>query len=102
MVQVTYQKRNGDIFDRFRTTYPTYKIGEETSMGWKVLDIKYKWGNKYYHTSEYYERVEKAFKRDLKISRIKNKIIFIYKNAIYIIGLLVLFKVFELSRITYL
>ena len=37
---VIYQKHNGDIIYRTRRTQPYYQIGNTTSMGWLVLDIK--------------------------------------------------------------
>ena len=51
MVQVTYQKQDGCIMQKLRKTMLPYKVGETTSMGWKVLDIEYKYTDKYY--SEY-------------------------------------------------
>ena len=50
-MQITYQKNNGCIFKRLRNTQLPYKIGETTSMGWKVLNIEYEYNNKFY--SEY-------------------------------------------------
>ena len=45
---ITYQKENGDIFYKpGKTTYGK-RVGDETSMGWKVLDIHYKYGDNYY------------------------------------------------------
>ena len=34
-------ERNGDLFYRYRKSKPQYDIGSYTSMGWKLLDIKY-------------------------------------------------------------
>lgn len=53
MVQITYQKPNGCIFQRYRNTTLPYKIGEITSMGWKVLNIEYEYNNKYYSEFQY-------------------------------------------------
>lgn len=53
--KIIYQKQNGDIFERNRTTLPTQRIGEYTSMGWKILDIKYYCQYKWYTTDEYYD-----------------------------------------------
>lgn len=54
--KVIYQKQNGEIFERHRNTIPDTKVGEYSSMGWKVLDIKiynqYRW---YSLATEYYE-----------------------------------------------
>lgn len=52
-MQVTYQKRDGTIIQRIRNTMLPYKIGQETSMGWKVLNIEYEYNNKYYPEYEY-------------------------------------------------
>lgn len=40
MYEVTYQKKNGEVFIRTRWTIPNYAIGEQTSMGWLVVDIR--------------------------------------------------------------
>lgn len=53
MYQITYQKSNGEIFYRIRNTLPRYSVGETTSMGWKLLDIKYCIYNKYYSFLDY-------------------------------------------------
>lgn len=52
-MQITYQKKDGCIFQRLRKTMLPYKIGEETSMGWKVLNIEYEYNNKYYSYFDY-------------------------------------------------
>ena len=61
--KIIYQKENGEIFERIRVTLPEYKIGEETSMGWKILDIKYYFQYKWYSSSEYSE-YKKALRRN--------------------------------------
>ena len=53
MYQITYQKANGEIFYRIRNTLPRYCIGEETSMGWTLLDIKYNFCDDYYSFLDY-------------------------------------------------
>ena len=52
MIQVTYQKNDGTIIQRYRKTMLPYKIGDETSMRWKVLNIEYD-NNNYYPEYEY-------------------------------------------------
>lgn len=37
---VIYRKTNGDIIYRARSTKPEYEVGQQTSMGWEVLDIR--------------------------------------------------------------
>lgn len=59
MMQITYQKDNGCIFQRYRSTTLPYKIGETTSMGWKVLNIEYEYKNKYYPEYKYNMLVQK-------------------------------------------
>lgn len=53
MYKVIYLKANGDIIERIRDTYPRYSIGEETSMGWVVLDILHRYNEGYYSYSTY-------------------------------------------------
>lgn len=48
-VMITYQKNNGEILLRPRKSAYDLKIGETTSMGWKVLDIHYLYNGNYYH-----------------------------------------------------
>jgi len=51
---ITFQKNNGDIIMRPRFGTYGLEIGDETSMGWKVIDIHYQFydGN-YYHKDDY-------------------------------------------------
>lgn len=37
---VIYKKASGEVIYRYLTTLPKYEVGQITSMGWKVLDIK--------------------------------------------------------------
>lgn len=52
-MQITYQKRDGDIIQKHRKTMLPYKIGDTTSMGWKVLNIEYGYKDKFYSECEY-------------------------------------------------
>lgn len=56
---ITYQKSNGDII--FRGLKHDYgkKIGEETSMGWKVLDIHYRYEGNYYKYDDFWKMIRK-------------------------------------------
>lgn len=38
---------------KIRKTVLPYKIGDTTSMGWKVLNIEYEYKDKYYPESKY-------------------------------------------------
>lgn len=80
MVQITYQKRNGCIIQRIRSTVLPYKIGDTTSMGWKVLNIEYEYKNKFYSEYKYSlllhkERqmcIKRKLARELYVKELKN------------------------------
>jgi hypothetical protein len=93
MIQITYQKRNGELFNRLRNTYVSYRVGDTTSMGWKVLDIKYKYGNKYYSPVEYDRIIDKKWKRAKKNLELKHKLKTIYDNLNHITLFLLLFRI---------
>lgn len=57
---ITYQKANGDILLRPRTSKYDLYIGKETSMGWKVLDIHYEYNGNYYHEQDYKKLIRKS------------------------------------------
>ena len=48
-----YQKTNGTLIYRTSKTKPTYNIGQTTSMGWLVIDIKKLYKGKLLSFSEY-------------------------------------------------
>ena len=73
MLQITYQKRNGIVFKRLRDTTPPYRVGEETSMGWKILNIEYEYNNKFYPSYEYYKLIEKNKQKIIKRIQLKKK-----------------------------
>jgi len=54
---ITYQKSNGEIFFRSRVSSGDLYVGKETSMGWKVLAIHYKYGENYYVEHDYRKQV---------------------------------------------
>lgn len=66
MLQITYQKKDGDIIQRYRNTELPYKIGDTTSMGWKVLNIEYEYNNKYYSKRDYLLLVNDNKKKTIK------------------------------------
>ena len=74
MYMVVYQKQNGEIFSRIRKTLPKYSRGETTSMGWKIVDIKYQ-----FYDGDYYTSWELRKKRiELKeASKFKRKIFYL-------------------------
>lgn len=94
MLQVTYQKRNGVVFKRLRDTTPPYRVGEETSMGWKVLNIEYEYNNKLYPSYEYYRLIEKHKQkiiRQLKIKKKCKKVLITLLNSL--IGFIIIYLI---------
>lgn len=65
--KVIYQKGNGEVFERLRVTLPIQKVGEYTSMGWRILDIQYYCQYRWYSTTEYneYKRAKRLSKDSL-------------------------------------
>ena len=68
---------------KYRSTELPYKIGERTSMGWKVLNIEYEFNNKYYSEYEYNTLLRKnkqeVIKRKQTVDLIKKELkTFIY------------------------
>ena len=60
---VFYQRQNGEVIIRLRSTLPTYAIGEKTSMGWKLLDIKRYYKGQYYNEKQYNDLVHHRNKK---------------------------------------
>ena len=90
-MQITYQKRDGNIIQRYRNTVLPYKIGEETSMGWKVLNIEYEYKNKYYPEYEYNMLIHKKKQTCIKRQLAREVYIKELKNLLYcIIAVLVI------------
>lgn len=61
--KIIYKKANGEIIERERTTLPIQKIGEDTSMGWRILDIQYYFLHKWYSITEYnaYKKAKRLY-----------------------------------------
>lgn len=97
MIQIWYQKRNGEVFQRIRSTPIEHRVGEYTSMGWKVLAIKYLYGKRFYSKDEYDYLIDKHYKRHKRIFKLKKKLSYLYRNLIYFFSLMVLFRLFELT-----
>ena len=100
MLQITYQKRNGIVFKRLRDTTPPYKIGDNTSMGWKVLKIEYEYKGSFYPSYEYYKLIEKEkqkIKKKMQLKQIckRTAISLLY----YIIGFLLYNLIYIVIRI---
>lgn len=68
---VYYQKRNGEIIERFRASLPDNRIGQHSSMGWLIKDIKYVFDGKTYDTEK---EQDKAIHKKYRWRNIKRKI----------------------------
>lgn len=68
-MQITYQKKDGCIIQKIRNTMLPYKIGDTTSMGWKVLNIEYEYNNQYYPEYKYHMLINENKQRCLKKSK---------------------------------
>jgi len=67
-----YKKGDGSLIYRTSKTKPIYSIGQTTSMGWLVLDIKRLYKGKLLSSSEYDTLV-------MKHLDLKNKTTLLYK-----------------------
>lgn len=82
-MQITYQKSNGNIIQRLRKSELPYKIGDTTSMGWKVLNIEYQYNNNYYSKNEYNSLIQKNIKVSTRKKQTTELIIKEFKAFIY-------------------
>ena len=75
---IIYQKNNGIIFVRTYKYDQGRKIGDETSMGWKVLNVLYECDGNYYQYHKYIriirERLEKKSNKKKIRKAIKKQI----------------------------
>lgn len=95
MIRITYQKRNGDIIERDITGFTTHRVGEVTSMGWKIIDIKHKYKGKYYSLNKYDKIVQRQWNIEKKLIDLKRKIYTIFKEISNLIVIIFLFKYFK-------
>lgn len=93
MIKVTYQKANGEIFERIRNTLMSYRIGDTTSIGWRVLNIEYRYNNKYYSKEDYDSILDKEFYRTRKNNKIKKTFYNIYRELVYSVVLFLFIRV---------
>ena len=91
MYLISYQKSNGEIFCRIRDTIPACGICGETSMGWKVLDVKCRYKNSYYSFSEY-NKLECKYKKKKHILKRIKKFATSYSTILTLIVLFFLIK----------
>lgn len=82
-MQITYQKRDGSIMQKSRKTMLPYKIGETTSMGWKVLNIEYEYNNKFYPEYKYNMLIQNNKQKYMKKKQIKELCLKETKTLLY-------------------
>ena len=95
-MQVTYQKRDGSIMQRLRSTTPPYRIGDSTSMGWKVLNIEYEYKGKYYSEFEYYKMIEKNKQLFVKKKQIKSIVFRELKTLLYYFIVIIMYNLIKI------
>ena len=83
-MQITYQKNDGTIIQRYRNTPLSYKIGENTSMNWKVLNIEYEYNKLIYKNKQ--KCIKKMQRKELYISHLRN--LMYYCAAVVLVNLL--------------
>ena len=71
------------MFQRMRETALPYKIGEETSMGWKVLNIEYEYNNEFYSEHDYYKMIQKRKDKFIKRKHIEDTLKRELKSFLY-------------------
>ena len=69
---VIYKKYNGDLLYRANKNIPHYKIGQKTSMGWEVVDIKKMYKGKTYSINEFDNMLSRRFGYKVLINKITN------------------------------
>lgn len=72
MYLITYEKTNGTVFCRIRNTMPDCGLNHYTSMGWKVIDIKYRFKDNYYELPKYNQIKEKYYKKNHLIKNLQS------------------------------
>lgn len=68
---IIYQKSNGIIFVRTYNQDHGKKTGDETSMGWKVLNVLYECDGNYYQYHKYIRIIREKIKKNSNKKRIR-------------------------------
>lgn len=96
MIQVTYQKRDGSIIYRLRNSIPPYRIGESTSMGWTVMNIEYRYKDKFYSEHDLSMIIYKKRQLFLKKQKIKELFLKEIKAILYYIIIMILLNLIHI------
>lgn len=92
MIKVTYQKKNGDIIERYNNKFISYKVGYINSYGWKVINIKYCYNGKYYDYNKYEKLSQRRYYFDKLFWDLKKKVIKACGDIGRLFFLLILFR----------
>ena len=69
-----------------------YRIGETTSMGWKVINIEFRHNNKFYSEREFYRIIQNRKQKFIKKQQIKTSFLNGTKSLFYnLIGISILY-----------
>ena len=96
MVQVTYQKRDGSVIQKQRNTMLPYKIGETTSMGWKVINIEFEYNNKLYSEHDYGRIIQTKKRKYIRRKQIRELITKELKTILYYILIIMMYNLISI------
>lgn len=86
---VLYQRSNGEMIYRFRKSKPQYEVGSYTSMGWKLVDIRYLDNGKLVTDYDYHNRISKLTNIYSRIQKLDYKTIIEMLLLVYIVKYLI-------------
>lgn len=95
MIQMTYQKKNGQIIKRTITGFSPYRVGDINSYGWEVIDIKHFYKGKWYSKRDFEIMISKNQDNFRKKIKMRNFISNLYKNVGYFLELMIMLKIFD-------
>ena len=93
---ITWQKPNGDIIER-QVSYNYYRIGDTNSYKWIIIDIKYWNGKKFCNGKEYNKYLHLESQKEKLVLSLKDNFTRAYKQFLYLISLMVFFRVLGFS-----
>lgn len=88
---VIYEKRNGELLYRYRTSLPLLEKGKRTSMGWLVKDVKVLDSGKMLSFWDYNNKYNQRFKICRIIKFHYNRILDAIKFTLYLLMIYYLF-----------
>ena len=76
---IIYQKNDGIIFVRTYKYDYGRKVGDETSMGWQILNVLYEYEGNYYQHDKYMQIIRKNIEKQSNKKKIRKAI----KKVVY-------------------